>query len=131
MSVQDHGASMVPGEHPPDEGEDRGAFMDELEALVGAVREADHAAAPGAGRWLFLRLETWAVGVDVRRAYDHRPDWWPLSSGPPGPADLRTELARRAPEWRPGWEPLLDPARAYEEVSCARAAPDSSPTGPR
>jgi hypothetical protein len=132
VSVRDDGASALPGEHPPARRRDEppGALMDELAALASALREADAAIAPEAGRWLFLRVETWAVGMDVRRAYDHRPDWWPGPAGP-GPGSLRIELARRAPEWRPGWEALLDPARAYEEVSCARPGPGSSPTGRR
>jgi hypothetical protein len=109
--------SAQPGEFPPAErpGEERFALFHELADRVRALRAAE--SDPRYGRWLFLRVEVSASGVQIERRYDSWPDWWP-DDGVSGPwrTNLQEEMDRRAAAWRPGWITLLDPEVAYRPV---------------
>ncbi|ASU82201.1 hypothetical protein CDO52_04840 [Nocardiopsis gilva YIM 90087] len=68
---------------------------------------------PEEGGWLYLRVAITSDGEAVDRAYDHWPTWQRAddrheAAAPIG--ELRQEMARRAPQWRPDWMPLLDEA---------------------
>jgi hypothetical protein len=103
-----------PGEFPPAErpGEERFGLFHELAERVRALRQAE--SDPRYGRWLFLRVEVSASGVQVERRYDSWPSWWP-DDGVSGPwrTNLQEEMDRRAAAWRPAWTTLLDPEVAY------------------
>ena len=106
--------TVQPGDHPPADrpGEGRYDAFHELTELVRRLRQAE--ADPRYGRWLFLRMETTAAGVQIERRYDSWPEWW-SDDGVSGPwrTNLRDEMEARTPAWRPGWVRLLDPAIAY------------------
>jgi hypothetical protein len=106
-----------PGEFPPAErpGEERFGLFHELADRVRALRAAE--SDPRYGRWLFLRVEVSASGVQVERRYDSWPSWWP-DDGVSGPwrTNLQEEVDRRAAAWRPVWTALLDPEVAYRPV---------------
>jgi hypothetical protein len=106
--------SVQSGGHPPADraGEARYAAFHELNDLLRALRQAE--SDPRCGRWLFLRVETTGSGVRVERRYDSWPEWW-ADDGVSGPwrTNLQSEMAARAPGWRPGWVALLDPEVAY------------------
>ncbi|MBR8740616.1 hypothetical protein [Nocardiopsis sp. MG754419] len=75
---------------------------------------------PERGAWFFLRLRAGTEEVVVDRAYDHFPAWSGIGfASTPSIGDLRVEMDRRSPEWRPDWVWLLD-----EEI------PHDPPTGP-
>jgi hypothetical protein len=103
-----------PGEFPPAERpeEEKFALFHELADRVRALRTAE--SDPRYGRWLFLRIEVSASGVQVERRYDSWPSWWP-DDGVSGPwrTNLQEEMDRRAAAWRPAWTTLLDPEVAY------------------
>lgn len=107
--------SVQPGEHSPGDrgGERRYQAYHELNELARRLRDAE--GDPRYGRWLFLRVETTATGVQVERRYDSWPQWW-ADDGVSGPwrTNLQEEMDARAPQWRPAWVRLLDPAIAYK-----------------
>jgi hypothetical protein len=78
-----------------------------LQDLVRALRDAE--SHPEHGRWFFVRVEADAV----ERRYDSWPSWFE-DTGYSGPwrSDLAEEIGARAPQWRPEWTALLDPAIA-------------------
>ncbi|WP_285789213.1 hypothetical protein [Micromonospora sp. NBRC 101691] len=86
----------------------------ELSGLTRALRTAE--THPEEGRWFFLRLTTTPEGHAVERRYDSWPDWYPSPRYDMHLGDLRTELDRRAPRYRPSWAPLLDPEVAWRDV---------------
>ncbi|MEU4688113.1 hypothetical protein [Actinoplanes sp. NPDC023714] len=106
--------SSQPGEHPPadEPGEERFAGFRRLTELVRALRRAE--SDPRYGRWLYLRVETSASGVQVERRYDSWPAWW-HDDGVSGPwrTNLQDEMEGRLPAYRPAWVALLDPEVAY------------------
>jgi hypothetical protein len=106
--------SAQPGDHPPAERPDEERFtaFREMTELVRALRDAE--SDPRYGRWLFLRVQTTATGLQIERRYDSWPPWWD-DDGVSGPwrTNLQAEMAARAPAWRPGWTALLDPEIAY------------------
>jgi hypothetical protein len=106
--------SVQPGEFPPAERPDERRFglFHELADRVRALRAAE--SDPRYGRWLFLRVEVSASGVQVERRYDSWPAWWP-DDGVSGPwrTNLQEETEGRARAWRPAWTSLLDPEVAY------------------
>ncbi|GIE80479.1 hypothetical protein Aph02nite_64290 [Actinoplanes philippinensis] len=106
--------SAQPGEHPPDDrpDEERYTAFRRLTELVRALRRAE--SDPRYGRWLFLRVETSASGVQVERRYDSWPPWW-HDDGVSGPwrTNLQEEMDARLPRYRPSWVPLLDPEVAF------------------
>jgi hypothetical protein len=106
--------SSQPGDHPPADrpGEERFAAFRRLTELVRTLRRAE--SDPRYGRWLFLRVETSATGVQVERRYDSWPSWW-HDDGVSGPwrTNLREEMDGRGESWRPSWVALLDPEVAY------------------
>ncbi|BCJ69650.1 hypothetical protein [Polymorphospora rubra] len=80
---------------------------------------------PVYGHWLYIRVEVDADGFTVDRWYDSSPDWVGPVSWARGlwRERLRTEMARRAPEYRPPWTVLLDPDVLYAGVPEPFAAP--------
>ena len=107
--------SVQSGDHPPGDraGETRHQAFHELNDLVRRLRRAE--ADPRYGRWLFLRVQTTANGVQIERRYDSWPQWW-ADDGVSGPwrTNLQEEMDSRALAWRPGWVRLLDPAIAFK-----------------
>jgi hypothetical protein len=65
------------------------------------LEEADDAS----GAWLFARVGFDGVNVHLDRAFDSRPAW--CEDDGPSLDVLATEMARRAPRWRPAWSRLL------------------------
>ncbi|MBW6436129.1 hypothetical protein KZ829_20535 [Actinoplanes hulinensis] len=110
--------SSQPGGFPPGDrpGEERYAAFRRLTELVRALRHTE--SDPRYGRWLFLRVETSATGVQVERRYDSWPPWW-HDDGVSGPwrTNLQEEMTSRGPVWRPSWVTLLDPEIAYRPTS--------------
>ncbi|MEV0900230.1 hypothetical protein [Actinoplanes sp. NPDC049802] len=110
--------SSQPGGFPPADrpGEERYSAFRRLTELVRALRHAE--SDPRYGRWLFLRVETSATGVQVERRYDSWPQWW-HDDGVSGPwrTNLQEEMVSRGPAWRPAWVTLLDPEIAYRPTS--------------
>jgi hypothetical protein len=110
--------SAQPGACPPAERPDdeRYALFRELTDLVRALRRAE--SDPRYGRWLFLRVETTATGVQIERRYDSWPDWW-ADDGVSGPwrTNLEEEMGSRGTAWRPAWVALLDPETAFRPAS--------------
>jgi hypothetical protein len=108
--------TVQPGERPPAEqpGDTRYQAFHELNELVRRLRQAE--SDPRYGRWLFLRVETTATGMQIERRYDSWPDWW-SDDGVSGPwrTNLQQELDARAEAWRPAWVSLLDPAVAFRQ----------------
>ncbi|WP_430783677.1 hypothetical protein [Actinoplanes sp. G11-F43] len=109
--------SSQPGDHPPADRpeEERYAAFRRLTELVRALRRAE--SDPRYGRWLFLRVETSATGVNVERRYDSWPTWW-HDDGVSGPwrTNLQEEMDGRLPPYRPSWVTLLDPSVAYRPL---------------
>lgn len=106
--------SAHPGEFPPAErpGEERFSLFHELSDRVRALRTAE--SDPRYGRWLFLRVEVSATGVQVERRYDSWPSWWPADTvSGPWRTNLQEEMDGRAHPWQPAWTALLDPEVAY------------------
>ncbi|MEV6298935.1 hypothetical protein AB0M02_05945 [Actinoplanes sp. NPDC051861] len=110
--------SSRPGSHPPADrpGEERFAGFRRLTELVRALRRAE--SDPRYGRWLYLRVETSATGVQVERRYDSWPPWW-HDDGVSGPwrTNLQEEMDGRGEAWRPAWAPLLDPEIAFRPTN--------------
>jgi hypothetical protein len=106
--------SVQPGRFPPAErsDEERFGLFHQLAGQVRSLRIAE--SDPRYGRWLFLRVEVSASGVQVERRYDSWPTWWP-DDGVSGPwrTNLQEEMGGRATTWRPAWAALLDPAVAF------------------
>ncbi|MEV7230214.1 hypothetical protein AB0M79_24825 [Polymorphospora sp. NPDC051019] len=117
FEVLDHAQRFGPGEAPPVErpDDDRWAVAREAADLARKLWEAE--ADPAHGHWIFLRLEVSADDHTVERHYDSWPGWM-RSDGITGPwlDDLRIEMDRRAPRFRPAWAVLLDPEVAYTGV---------------
>lgn len=59
------------------------------------------------GGWLFARVRFNGVQVHLDRAFDGQPLW---SSHAPTLEELRAEMDRRDPAWRPAWSLLLPPS---------------------
>ncbi|MFG2212408.1 NUDIX hydrolase [Streptomyces sp. NPDC048638] len=88
--------------------DEQGKRLDaDVSQLLDDVRRADADAA--SGRWLYVRVQVTADAVTVDRAHDHLPDWWRAHLGHTAalPGTLATEMASRAPRWRPAWARLL------------------------
>ncbi|WP_433826661.1 hypothetical protein ACQP2E_31805 [Actinoplanes sp. CA-015351] len=110
--------SSQPGDRPPADhpDEERYAAFRRLTELVRALRRAE--SDPRYGRWLYLRVETSATGVQIERRYDSWPSWW-HDDGVSGPwrTNLQEEMETRLPAYRPSWVPLLDPEVAYRPTA--------------
>ncbi|MBB2942481.1 hypothetical protein FB565_002194 [Actinoplanes lutulentus] len=110
--------SSQPGDRPPADhpGEERYAAFRRLTELIRALRRAE--SDPRYGRWLYLRVETSATGVQIERRYDSWPSWW-HHDGVSGPwrTNLQEEMDTRLPAYRPSWVPLLDPEVAYRPTA--------------
>ncbi|WP_092554189.1 hypothetical protein [Actinoplanes derwentensis] len=109
--------SAQPGDRPPADrlDEERYAAFRRLTELVRALRRAE--SDPRYGRWLFLRVETSATGVNIERRYDSWPVWW-HDDGVSGPwrTNLQEEMDGRLPAYRPAWATLLDPEVAFRPL---------------
>jgi hypothetical protein len=109
--------STQPGSHPPADrpDEERYAAFRQLTELVRALRRAE--SDPRYGRWLYLRVETSATGVQVERRYDSWPLWW-HDDGVSGPwrTNLQEEMDARLPAYRPSWVRVLDPEVAFRPL---------------
>ncbi|MGC5028840.1 hypothetical protein [Micromonospora sp. DT229] len=117
VGVTDSSLGTQPGPRPPRALAGRQtdwAGFDEITHSVRALRKAE--THPQYGRWFFLRLATTTDGYTVERRHDSWPDWFPAKRYTLSLTDLRSELARRAPEYHPSWTPLLDPEVAWREV---------------
>ncbi|BBH64087.1 hypothetical protein ACTI_07720 [Actinoplanes sp. OR16] len=101
--------SLPPADEP---GSERYAGFRRLTELVRTLRRAE--SDPRYGRWLYLRIETSAGGVQIERRYDSWPAWW-HDDGVSGPwrTNLQEEMDGRLPAYRPSWVALLDPEVAY------------------
>ncbi|WP_285624991.1 hypothetical protein [Actinoallomurus iriomotensis] len=85
-----------------------GGWLDkDLSEVLDAWRQ--EGADPRTGHWTHARIRATADTTTVERAYDHVPAWWQPAYMPDAQvAALRTEMARRDAQWRPGWVRLLD-----------------------
>jgi hypothetical protein len=68
-------------------------------------------AADDSGAWLFARVTSDGVVVNLDRAFDSWPEWYRTAHPSQGPAleDLAWEMEQRKPRWRPAWASLLPP----------------------